>query len=143
MSKMWKYKVERDIVIEREYDFLANYDKVETFIFRWATIVVSKNKIRIIAHKGYAWDGCTPKFRLSNIMIGTWDGPILFYEKVPQTYYASLAHDILCQYLGKHSVTREQADKLFYELMKEKKFFLAPLYFIAVRFFALLFARRK
>ncbi|MFA5669432.1 MAG: DUF1353 domain-containing protein [Balneolaceae bacterium] len=141
-KKLWKFKLDKDLTLEREYDFLS-FDKVESFIFPWATIVVSKNKIRVIAHEGYAWDGCTPKFHLKNIIVGVWDGPILYATKLPQAYLASLIHDILCQYMGKHAISRKQADQIFYAMLKEVDFLFAPLYYAAVRFFGMFFARRK
>jgi len=55
---------------------------------------IKKNgEIRVL--KGYAWDGCTPKFSLWDICIGTPDGVPNSATKKPKAYYASLLHDAL------------------------------------------------
>ncbi len=41
---------------------------------------------------GYAWDGCTPKFSVADIVFGTPDGIPSEVTKKPKTYYASLLH---------------------------------------------------
>ena len=46
---------------------------------------------------GYAWDGCSPKFQLGDLIFGTPDGVIGMNHK-PKTYIASMAHDILYQF---------------------------------------------
>lgn len=84
----------------------------------------------------YAWDGCTPKFSLFDILIGTPDGVSNFLTKKPKTYYASLMHDVLYQFLPAGSpVSRASADKIFLELMTRDKFAPCYLYFAAVRVF--------
>ncbi len=93
---------------------------------------------------GYAWDGCSPKFQLGDLIFGTPDGVIGMNRK-PKTYYASMAHDILYQFrdqlVGK--VTRKQADAIFLEQMKKQHFFLANLYYRSVRMFGGLFWKAK
>jgi hypothetical protein len=63
--------------------------------------------------EGYSWNGCSMALDFKG------------------TYYASLIHDALYQY----KVNRAVADRVFYEKMKEDKFKLAGLYYIAVRLF--------
>ena len=93
---------------------------------------------------GYAWDGCSPKFQLGDLIFGTPDGVIGMNHK-PKTYIASMAHDILYQFrdqlVGK--VTRKQADAIFLEQMKKQHFLLANLYYRGVRMFGGLFWKLK
>ena len=93
---------------------------------------------------GYAWDGCSPKFQLGDLIFGTPDG-VLGMNHKPKTYIASMAHDILYQFrdqlVGK--VTRKQADAIFLEQMKKQHFLLANLYYRGVRMFGGLFWKSK
>lgn len=84
----------------------------------------------------YAWDGCTPKFSLWDILIGTPDGAPNSVTRKPKTYYASLMHDALCQFLDAGSpVKRAEADKIFLELMTRDGFAPRLVYYAAVRLF--------
>lgn len=98
------------------------------YLFRWLKIVDSK----VIIPSGYSWDGCSPKIKIKNSVVGTPD----FGSK---TKYASLVHDALYQYAGMHSFTRKACDGAFYTLMKRHNFILAPLYYMAVRTFGFYF----
>lgn len=95
-------------------------------------------RIRVL--KGYAWDGCTPKICLLDIVLGVPDGVVDSDTKKPKTYYASLIHDALYQFL-KDGVpySRYQADLFFLNLMAETRFRWRHVYFIAVRIFGGLF----
>ncbi len=53
----------------------------------------------------------------------------------PKTYYASLVHDALYQYLDTIPIPRKEIDRVFLEMLKETAFPLAFLYYIAVRIF--------
>lgn len=89
---------------------------------------------------GYAWDGCTPKFALWDIVIGTPDGMPNQETKKPKAYYASLLHDALYQFLDDGlPLRREQADQLFLELLTRDGFAPRQLYYRAVRLFGGLF----
>lgn len=86
----------------------------------------------VFAH--YAWDGCTPKFSLWDILIGTPDGAPNSVTRKPKTYYASLMHDALYQFLDADSpVKRANADKIFLELLTRDGFAPRLVYFAAVR----------
>jgi hypothetical protein len=87
---------------------------------------------RIVA--GYSWDGCTPKFSLFDIVFGIPDGIPNQVTKKPKAYYASLAHDVLYQFLDADlPLTRAQADRIFLELLARDRFAPRPIYYIAVR----------
>lgn len=85
---------------------------------------------------GYAWDGCTPKFALWDIVIGTPDGMPNPDTKQPKAYFASLLHDALYQFLDAGlPITRKQADQLFLDLLTRDQFTPRQLYYRAVRLF--------
>lgn len=94
-------------------------------------VKVMNNFIEI--KKGYAWNGCTPRFSFFDLFeIGTPNGIKNFKTGKPKAYYASLVHDALYQY---ELVDRKFADKIFRKILKENDFMLANLYYIAVRIF--------
>jgi len=82
----------------------------------------------------YAWDGCTPKFCVWDIVFGTPDGVPNVKTKKPKTYYASLLHDALYQFLDTQlPVKRASADGIFLEILTRDGFGPRWVYFIAVR----------
>ena len=89
---------------------------------------------RVLA--GYAWDGCTPKFSLFDVVIGTPDGVPNQTTKKPKAYYASLMHDALYQFLDVElPLSRVQADRVFLELLTRDRFAPRRIYHVAVRAF--------
>ena len=85
---------------------------------------------------GYAWDGCTPKFSLFDIVIGIPDGVPNQVTKKPKAYYASLMHDAFYQFLdAKLPLSRAQADRVFLDILIRDRFALRRIYYAAVRLF--------
>jgi hypothetical protein len=83
---------------------------------------------------GYAWDGCTPKWSLLNlVIIGVPDGHVDHRTMKPFTYYASLVHDALYQYLDSVPVPKADIDRLFLKMLGDFK--LRGLYYFAVKHF--------
>jgi len=94
----------------------------------------------ITVTQGYAWDGCSPKVCIFDILLGTPDGVVDSTTKLPKTYYASLVHDALYQFLlDGLPFTRRQADGCFLRLMGQTGFALRYVYWAAVRTFGWLF----
>ena len=93
--------------------------------------------------KGYAWDGCTPKFEILDLVIGTPDGRLDYFTTEPITYYASMVHDIIYQFKSEVNISRKTADILFYKILKEAGFFWCGLYYFAVRIAGLFFGKWK
>jgi hypothetical protein len=93
----------------------------------------------------YAWDGCTPKFVVWDLVFGTPDGMPNAKTKKPKAYYASLLHDVLYQFLdAKLPMSRREADRVFLELLTRDGFGPRWIYYFAVRMFggvSRLFAR--
>lgn len=72
----------------------------------------------------YAWNGCSPKFKLLGKEIGTPDG------KNDECKFPSLVHDFIYQFkIG----TRAVADSIFQRLCNEYKWQYASLYYTGVR----------
>lgn len=84
---------------------------------------------------GYAWDGCSPKWKFLDIYIGTPEA-VLNKDGSTKTYYASMVHDVLYQFrkdIKKLGVKRKGADREFYNILKRDGFKLAGLYYGVVR----------
>jgi hypothetical protein len=88
----------------------------------------------ITVMKRYAWDGCTPKLCVFDLVVGTPDGAVHPDTGKPKTSHASLIHDALYQFVPDGlPLTRPQADTCFLRLMEERRFALRYLYYGAVR----------
>ena len=99
---------------------------------------------RLTVTRGYAWNGCSPKICFLDILLGTPDGAIYGPTEKPKTYFASMVHDALYQFLcTKTPITRTQADDCFLRLMAESTFVLRHVYWFAVRVFGCFVWRGK
>lgn len=91
---------------------------------------------------GYAWDGCTPKGCVLDLSFGVPDGVVSAVTGKPKTYYASLIHDALYQFLPDGlPLSRVQADRCFLRLMTREHFAWRHVYYWAVRALGGLFQR--
>lgn len=86
---------------------------------------------------GYAWDGCSPKWKLKEMYFGTPESVLNNETRQSRTYYASLIHDIFYQFSNevKGIIRRREADEEFYSILKRDGFKMARLYFWSVRCF--------
>ena len=85
----------------------------------------------LVVWAGYKTDVCSPKFRILDLEFGTPDGYIDPKTGLPVTFRAALIHD--CLYCSDTTITRAEADKIFYDLLKAEGFIWARFYFIVVR----------
>lgn len=92
---------------------------------------------------GYAWDGCTPKWEILDLVIGTPDGRLNYVTEKPITYYASLIHDILYQFKADVPVSRKETDLIFRDELRRASFFWTIVYFAVVRLFGGFFGKWK
>ena len=123
---VWIFKLKEDYT--QPSDFTGH-----TFEAKWLRIGLDG---RITILEDYAWNGCSPKFSLLDLLVlGTPDGIIDIKSCRPKTYFATLVHDALYQYYPWLPISRKAIDELFLAMMKEKKFKLARLYYVAVRLF--------
>ena len=119
------YSWQSPFVLDRDWAFRD--DKGHTRL-----LLTAEGVITVI--KGYAWDGCTPKVCFLDLVLGTPDGVVYLGTRKPKTYYASLIHDALYQFLPEDPpLKRAQADRCFLLLMGEHKFALRHIYWLAVR----------
>ena len=91
--------------------------------------------------KGYAWDGCSPKVKLKDVYVGTFEAVLNWDTGVSKTYYASLIHDVFYQFSKevKSFIRRKEVDGEFYLILKRDNFRFALAYYWAVRLFGWLF----
>ena len=129
----WLYRLDDDVTwpspfrIDRDAAFQDSSGR---------TRLVITTDGRITVTKGYAWDGCTPKFCALDILFGTPDGAVAAATGRPKTYFASLVHDALYQFLPDGvPLTRAQCDVCFLRLMERDQFALRYVYYAAVRMF--------
>ncbi len=125
VKKLWKFVHNEDFVYETEVL------KGRHFNGKWLSINDGTITIRGSQDKnrGYAWDGCTPKFNFLQITWGLFDGQLHVHEikstntvaYKPRTYFASMVHDAIYQYKRCVPLTKAEADKIFYHQLKEAK----------------------
>lgn len=132
-SVSWLYKLDKNyswesgLPIQHDFAYFDAKGKVRLIIEVGGRITVTK---------GYSWNGCSPKFCILDINIGTPDGVVHVGTCRPKTYFASLLHDALYQFLDVNApLTRRQADACFLRLMADSDFCLRGLYWAAVRVF--------
>lgn len=87
--------------------------------------------------RGYAWDGCSPKWKIGDVYIGTPEAVLNYDTRQSKTYYASLVHDVFYQFNKeiRSLVRRKEIDREFYVILKRDGFKHARLYFWFVRAF--------
>ena len=91
---------------------------------------------RITITRGYTWNGCSPKFCVFDILLGTPEGVVHVNTHRPKTYFASLVHDALYQFLPDAApLKRRDADAFLLRLLKESDFAPRWVYWVATRLF--------
>lgn len=121
--------------IDNDFEYSDTGWKLEKeFDSKWLKIGTD-GKITVKANeKGYAWDGCTPKKSILNlIIIGVPDGHVDHRTMKPYTYYASLVHDALYQYLDSVPIPKKEIDLLFLKMLGD--FRLRKTYYYFTKFF--------
>lgn len=92
-------------------------------------VVISGGKMTISAR--YAWDGCTPRYHVAGLVsIGVPNG-ILRLGK-PWTYFASLVHDVFCQFRYQIFISKQSVVQIFDDILKRDKWPLRRPYVFAV-----------
>ncbi|UTW01238.1 hypothetical protein KDW99_08965 [Marinomonas rhizomae] len=117
IKKPWLYQLDHDYSYKH-----ALFDGIE---FENAWCMIRDGTLTIRAN--YAWDGCTPKVSFLGVWwVGVPDG-ILRLGK-PWTYYASLIHDVLCQFRHKITISKQAVVKIFNDVLERDQFPLRPIY---------------
>jgi hypothetical protein len=134
-SVRWIYILETDFVCNLSRHLPADWNEACAFEDARGCRrleIYPNGDARIFA--GYAWDGCTPKFALCDIVLGIPDGVPNEVTQQPKAYYASLVHDVLYQFLDAQlPLSRAQADSVFLELLTRDHFAPRFVYYVAVR----------
>lgn len=130
-SERWVFTLPEDFSWESGFPVVGEWE----FRDRTGAVRLILNQSGIITvTRRYAWDGCSPKFCVFDILLGTPDGVVDSTTKQPKTYYASLVHDALYQFLlDDLPLKRWQADRCFLRLMTKTGFAPRYLYWGAVR----------
>ena len=132
-NKVYRYVQKENVSIETNIVFDDfNNDRIE----------IKGNTITLIANENhsYAWDGCTPKWEISDFIFGVPDGRLDWKTEEAITYYASMIHDVLCQF-GKcdgFPVSRKEADMIFKQILQRAKFRPYWVYYSFIRLFVIL-----
>jgi len=95
--------------------------------------------------KGYAWDGCSPKFKILDLYIGTGEAVLNWDTGKSKTYHASLMHDVFYQFSKdiRPFIGRKEVDREFRNILKRDQFRFADIYYYFVRWFGWLWWYRK
>jgi len=132
-SVAWLYRADKSfswdsgIPVQADQVFLDATGKVR---------LVIETSGRMTVTRGYSWNGCSPKFCVLDLLIGTPDGVVDADTGRPKTYFASMVHDALYQFLQAESpISRREADRCFLRLLTESHFALRYVYWAAVRVF--------
>lgn len=108
--------------ITKNFEYQTSWQLDKAFESKWLAISADGLLSVKANDSGYSWDGCTPKFSILNLwIIGVPDGHINYRTMKPYTYYASMVHDALYQYLDTVPVTKSQIDALFLEMLGDFK----------------------
>lgn len=132
-SVRWLYRLEDDFTWPSEHRTDAR------LVFRDKTGVVRlivEPDGRITVTRSYAWNGCSPKVCLFDFLLGTPEGVVHVRTEKRKTYFASLVHDALYQFIPDGlPFKRRTADRLFRKLLAESDFAPRWFYWVAVRTF--------
>ena len=108
------------------------------FSSEWLTIFKDGRIIIKGSNKnGYSWDGCSPKFKIFGKIVGTPDGKNL--GDYPETYFASMLHDVLYQHKKFIDFSRLDVDLQFKRDLEKVNFKHTDIYYFFVRKFGKLY----
>lgn len=127
----WLYRADENF----EWDSGLSIPEDQVFLDAGGKVrLIIETTGRVTVTRGYSWNGCSPKVCFFDLLIGTPDGVVDAQSGRPKTYFASMVHDALYQFLGAASpISRAQADGCFLRLMAASNFSLRYVYWVAVR----------
>ena len=124
MSKVFLYRLDQDYT--HAHPILARFDYANDHIEIKDGVLTIK--------KGYAWDGCTPKWQpFGLVTFGTPDGALRFGK--PWLYHPSLVHDALCQFRHELPFTQAEVTQIWRDHLKRDRWPLWRAYTFAVNHF--------
>lgn len=130
--KVWKYHLDRDYAYPLGIRLPSPVRFHDEQGRHWADIGMDGT---LTIQAGYRWNGCDPKIRIGDTIWGTSDGVPDPVTNKPKTYWASLVHDVLCQFQRDREMplTRAQIDIVFYDILRRDGFAQALHYYYVVR----------
>ncbi len=132
-SVRWLYR------LEQSFTWHSKHPIPEDLVFRdktGAVRLILEECGRLIVTRDYAWNGCSPKFCVFDLLLGTPEGVVHARTGRPKTYYASLVHDALYQFLPDGlPLKRRHVDAFFFDLLAESDFAPRWIYWAFVRLF--------
>ena len=135
---LWIFRLDNDCAFDIRKHLPADWNSTVTFTDQDHTprLRIGADGVATVLAT-YAWNGCSPKFNVLDITVGTPDGVPMETGAPPKTYSASLFHDALYQFLDdpRMPLSRKQADDVFLELLTRDGFALRHVYYTAVRLF--------
>lgn len=132
-TEKWLYKLKEDYVWKSTHTQEKNWGFVDQ---KGVLQMKLMSDGHIVVMKGYCWDGCTPKFCLLDVLLGTPEGAVHYQSGHPKTWDASLVHDALCQFINTDlPLNQRQVDSIMLELLQEREFALSRFYWVGVRLF--------
>lgn len=138
---VWKYRLPDPLVWQTR--IAPNFENLQSdLVFftdeqgrLWLSIGLDGT---ITVEAGYAWDGCSPKWKWGWLLFGTPDGAPNPATAYPYTYFASCLHDAMLQWEDDTHMpySRAEIDRIFLERLLVEGFPAAWLYYRAVRFYS-------
>ena len=130
---IWKFRSDSDFVYDSGIPVSTpvSFDDAQG-----VTRLVVDQDGTITVKEDYSWDGCSPKLRVFDLgYIGTPDGTLDVHTGQQKTYYASLLHDALYQFIAdpRMEYKRSQMDRMFFDLMTQSGFGARHIYLFATR----------
>ncbi len=138
------YTLQHDIMFITSNDF---GDELTLLKDDFGKIIASVRNHKVIVERGYSWDGCSPKWKVTllgkTFLLGTPDGRCVVHKNkvmvdiAPMRKYASLLHDVLCQFHVKleGKITSDQIHKEFRTQLVKVDDPLSNLFHRSVRFY--------
>lgn len=117
LKKYYKYMLHSD------YYYQNDRLKGVAFKNKWVEI---KPSGEMIISRLYSWDGCSPKYKVFGIVIGTPDG------KNDECRLASCVHDVFCQFINDIPVNKNTVLGIFSDMLRDAEWKLAGIYVYAV-----------
>lgn len=132
---MYLYTLKKDFKYTLPHGFRGRVNGMIRFYDDKFKKLAEISDFYITVYSGYSSDGCSPKIKLFNWVVGTPDGPIQD-DGYPQTYWASLIHDVIWQFNEQSPFASLERDKLFLYMLKKSNWKYSNLYYYAVRLFS-------
>lgn len=138
IRRHWKYVLGNDF----QYNFLEVCQTAPGDVCEFACQNAGELRGRIYPEgiievlAGYAWDGCSPKYRVGDLfVVGIPDGVIDPMTGWPMAALPALVHDFLYQFhKDPHMpLTLKEIDLIFYHMLEAAGFWPRLAYYYAVR----------